>query len=739
MVARADEGQGCGLSGALVVPRSNWCTSTGQTVGWDWQHLTSHASEINEHQLSHFNPCADSQLSPAGQLTRAYTPRPPPPATSAQRIESPPNPTTSLPSSSRPQTSTPLSCQVLSQHKRAEAAALLTRQLPPRPSSLIPHNPTQLPNPPPHTHQLSNPPPALTVTACSRMSSPSTLPAPSLLSRLSPAAPLNPATSPCPSTSPTTAHDGPHPSRRVRGTRGHGKQLALEKEAAAAQPGSGVLSCSPGDVPTAPLAMRQQAAAGHGGGVTGPASPPVARSPASPRKPAPMHLQPLPSPAKAAKADIYTSRWATAEPAKVPAPAAASPSAKPSAQPTVGHLSNMMAKLNTNPTLVPPAASLANGTPVAPLKPAAALAIASPPARAPVPAAEPVKLSAAPVNPTSSPSKAILGGRSRWALETDEVPDVPESMRAVANGVSSQVPPPVAQPKPSPPMSVPAAAPALALASSPAFTPVEKAPAPTAPPAAVPVAASPPPEVASTAPSTLPSAASAALDPPPTPSHSINPDHIDWAEDDDDALPTLDDWGISTDAPLEVPAEAHAPAPAPGRPPPNAWATSAPSTGPPSKSPRLGGPSPSSAPPLSSSTRGRGRGAGRGGLGSNRAMNVAINSALAHNGRLGPNINPPLPGAAKKAARGGKHASAGPSSAPHGAAHVPALAKAPPPHLAGSAGADGGGAAASRGGKGPPPPGVFGRLSGLGPMPARGRGGGGLGRGAGSGAVERGW
>lgn len=581
--------------------------------------------------------------------------------------------------------------------------------------------------------------------------------APSLLSRLSPAATPDPL-----STSPTNpaTHDAPHPSRRVRGTRGHGKHPPHDSAEPHANPTSA-------DTPTAPLAMRQAAAASSvfgspaAGGVGSP--PPLAtgRGSVSPRKPAPMHLQPLLASlvkVAGAKADIYASRWATDEvaagPAKVAVPVTKAAVQTAAAGPApVSQLTSMMEGLKTQAAPIR-SAPQANGT-RAPTD-AAAPTTSQPPAPAATPAlpkpAAPVAKPAA-----ASPSKPILGGRSRWALDTDEVPDVPEAMQAVANGVSRHAPPAVQ------------AAPKAALPAAPAAAPVEKSvasppPAPTPAPAAhapapAPKQATPPPEPTPPTPSTPPSATPATLNPPPTPSSfSINPDHIDWAEDDDDALPTLDDWGISADAPPI--AEVEAPAPAAPKPAPaNAWgvpASAGSSSAPASKSPRLGGPAPVPSQnhagnnALGSSTRGRGgagaggRGGGRGGVASNRAMGVAISAALAHNQRIGPNINPPLPGAKKaaaaSAAKGGKHgaaaAAAGGGALAQSQSGPGALAKAPPPHLAGAA--DGG--AAGRGAKALPPPGVFERLSGLGPKPARGgRGGAGLGRGAGSGAVERGW
>ncbi|BGO99300.1 hypothetical protein RTBOTA2_000368 [Rhodotorula toruloides] len=159
----------------------------------------------------------------------------------------------------------------------------------------------------------------------------------------------------------------------------------------------------------------------------------------------------------------------------------------------------------------------------------------APPANVPPPLAAPVQSA-----PPEAPKKKVLGGRSKWARTGDDEPDEFASLaeKELHSGSNAKQ---VAEEKPAaPPVLEPVGSVAERPASSARLPAGEK----TAPPVV---------ETESQADSPGQAEASFSASPQRRPSVSSTSSssasqshHIDWADDDDDELPGLDDWGIET-------------------------------------------------------------------------------------------------------------------------------------------------------------------------------------------------
>ncbi|GAA5915735.1 hypothetical protein JCM8208_005654 [Rhodotorula glutinis] len=239
-----------------------------------------------------------------------------------------------------------------------------------------------------------------------------------------------------------------------------------------------------------------------------------------------------------------------------------------SASGALNQIESMLAQLRATPTSSPPKASTSVPKPSSslprhsPLVGATSVPPSVPAAVPPLPAAASAPVPA-PVAASTSPKKKVLGGRSKWARADDDEPDefasVEEKDRrqqgALAGGETAAKDEPAS---PAPP--VPAVAPAASTASPP-----EPAPAPAAvPPSAPAPTPTPAPPLLENRPSFAPSVATIRTE-------TANA-HLSWADDDDDELPDLDDWGIPASS-LPPPSFDDLDEPAPRQPP---WASTAP-------------------------------------------------------------------------------------------------------------------------------------------------------------------
>ncbi|GAA5852906.1 hypothetical protein JCM9279_000072, partial [Rhodotorula babjevae] len=269
---------------------------------------------------------------------------------------------------------------------------------------------------------------------------------------------------------------------------------------------------------------------------------------------------------------------------------------KASASGALNQIESMLAQLRATPTSSPPKASTSVPKPSSslprhsPLVGASPLPPSVPAAAPPLPAAAPAP---APAAPSPSPKKKVLGGRSKWARADDEEPDEFASVeekeqrqQGAPAGEEARVKDEPAPPAPPLPALAPAAA--TAAAHEPLPTP---APAPSSPPAAAPAPAPPPLEHR---PSFAPSVATIRTE-------TANA-HLSWADDDDDELPDLDDWGIPASS-LPPPSFDDLDEPAPRQPP---WSAA----GPPPQHPQQSHPT---LPPLGARRRSHSNASGGGG------------------------------------------------------------------------------------------------------------------------------
>ncbi|BGP12648.1 hypothetical protein JCM10213_008786 [Rhodosporidiobolus nylandii] len=380
-------------------------------------------------------------------------------------------------------------------------------------------------------------------------------PAPSLLSRLSPAPSSHPssrqngdlheipphlrgapaaAADALSSSPPATLKPATSPSLRQNGfaaphLNGHAGQTARPIPARRPSSSSGINGASWRASASPPVAMARSPPLVRAG--TSPLLAGKSSSPSSPRSGSALDQ------IEAMLSQLRTQKEATASP----------PAGKPASLP----------RSNSTSTFSPPKpVRSTNGVyrPPIPSSPSPSAPSSAVPKPAPSPAA---------AAQAQAPKKQILGGRSKWAragdAEADDYASVAEkeaAQREEGKAAPASTPQPAAKKEELvPPIPV--------VAPSPAPSP--QLPSPTATPSA---------SVFSTSTSH------------PT-SHSVG-GHIDWADadDDDDTLPTLDDWGVETAAeggeelaPFEadpepaLPAAAPAPAPAPAPVPAvNAWA-----------------------------------------------------------------------------------------------------------------------------------------------------------------------
>ncbi|TNY19779.1 hypothetical protein DMC30DRAFT_288317 [Rhodotorula diobovata] len=221
----------------------------------------------------------------------------------------------------------------------------------------------------------------------------------------------------------------------------------------------------------------------------------------------------------------------------------------PKASPALDQIESMLAQLRATPSSSPPKVS------TSPPKPSSSLPRHSPllAGAAPLPsvpaAASGNKSAPAPAPASSSPAKKkVLGGRSKWARADDDEPDefasVKEKEQVEANKSGAAAAGKTDPPAPPVPVVAPAASTAAA----------EPASAPSAPTAVSPAAAAPNPTPSQRSPPVAPAVSTIR-------SETANAS-LSWADDDDDELPDLDDWGIPASS-LPPPNFAHEDEPAP--------------------------------------------------------------------------------------------------------------------------------------------------------------------------------
>lgn len=266
----------------------------------------------------------------------------------------------------------------------------------------------------------------------------------------------------------------------------------------------------------------------------------------------------------------------------------------------VGQLGSMMAQMRTAstspsaPTMSPPsvtASSPPRRSPTSPaLRPTASPRAVNgfPTAASPRDgeAAAPLS-SVSPPKPVANPTKRVLGGRSKWARadddEPDEHPSVADQRKQGRDGPADAAPESGTTPKKQTAEAVPMTRSERSVRSlaAEASEDLSKTPTPSAP--------VPPSLTESSAAQNLvkqededddveevggtssrrASVSSSTGSSAPSQSGS----HLNWADDDDDELPTLDDWGIDTtssysqDEPSEVSSPSVSPTSAPAMPP----------------------------------------------------------------------------------------------------------------------------------------------------------------------------